>query len=100
MKIPNDFVLKLLTRFPLARWSPIPLRLIVGFGFMQHGYAKLTRGPDAFAAILRAMHVPMPHVMAWLTVVTELLGGLAVFVGGFVALASVPMIAVLLVAIF
>jgi putative oxidoreductase len=83
-----------------ARWSPIPLRLMVGFGFMQHGFAKLMRGPDAFATILAAMHVPMPHLMAWLTILTELLGGLAVFVGSFIALASVPMIAVLLVAIF
>lgn len=67
---------------------------------MQHGFAKLMRGPDAFAAILQAMHVPMPHVMAWLTVLTELLGGATVFVGGFVALVSIPMVAVLLVAIF
>ena len=36
----------------LARWAPIPLRLIVGYGFMDHGFAKLARGPDAFANIL------------------------------------------------
>ena len=24
----------------LARWAPIPLRLIVGYGFMQHGFAS------------------------------------------------------------
>ena len=67
---------------------------------MQHGFAKLSRGPDAFAAILQAMHVPLPHVMAWLTILTELFGGILVFVGAFVTLASVPMVAVLLVAIF
>jgi len=83
-----------------ARWSPIPLRLMVGLGFMQHGFAKLSRGPDAFAAILQAMGTPMPHVMAWLVILTELLGGFAVLVGGLIALASVPMIATLLVAIF
>jgi hypothetical protein len=77
------------SRHWFARQSPIPLRLIVGFGFMQHGFAKLSRGPDAFAAILQAMHVPSPHRMAWLVILTELLGGLAVLVVGFVALASV-----------
>jgi putative oxidoreductase len=88
------------SRFPIARWSPIPLRLIVGYGFMQHGFSKLSKGPDAFAAILQAMGVPSPHLMAWLTILIELLGGLAVLVGAFVAFVSVPMVVVLLVAIF
>jgi putative oxidoreductase len=87
-------------RSAFARWAPIPLRLIVGFGFMQHGFAKLSRGPDSFAVILHALGVPAPHFMAWVTILTELLGGLAVLVGAFVALASVPMAIVLLVAIF
>src|ERR1700722_3414984 len=100
MKILSNFVPKLLTRFPIARWSPISLRLIVGYGFMQHGFAKLSRGPDAFAAILQGMDVPAPHLMAWLTILTELLGGLAVLLGAFVTIVSVPMTAVLLVAMF
>src|SRR6516164_7539980 len=100
MKALIDFVLKLLTRFPLAQWTPIPLRLIVGYGFMEHGYAKLSRGPDAFAAILEAMAVPYPHFMAWSTILTELFGGLAVILGAFVTIVSAPMAAVLLVALF
>jgi putative oxidoreductase len=83
-----------------ARWAPIPLRLIVGFGFMQHGFAKMSRGPDAFAAILQALGAPAPHFMAWVSILTELLGGLAVLVGAFVALASIPMAILLLVAVF
>jgi putative oxidoreductase len=86
-------------RFPIARWSPIPLRLIVGYGFMEHGFTKLSRGPDAFATILQAMGVPSPHLMAWFTILIELLGGLAVLAGAFVAVFSVPMVVVLLVAI-
>jgi putative oxidoreductase len=89
------------SRFPeAARWSPIVLRVIVGYGFMQHGLAKLSRGPDAFAAILQSMSVPHPHLMAWLTILTELLGGLAVLLGAFVTIVSLPMTAVLLVAMF
>lgn len=84
----------------IARWAHIPLRLIVGLGFMQHGFAKLAKGPDAFAAILHALSVPAPHLMAWLTIVIEIFGGFAVLLGAFVALASVPMAAVLLVAMF
>ena len=87
-------------RLPIARWAPIPLRLIVGYGFIQHGAAKLLRGPDAFVAILQALGVPEPRLMTWLTVLVELLGGLAVLLGAFVALASLPMAALLLVAIF
>lgn len=94
----RDIVFALPERFPIARWAPIPLRLIVGYGFMEHGFAKLSRGPDAFAAILHAMTVPAPHLMAWLTILTELIGGLAVLLGAFVPLVSLPMAAVLLVA--
>jgi putative oxidoreductase len=38
--------------------------------------------------------------MAWVTIVVELLGGLAVLLGAFVSLASVPMAIMLLVAMF
>jgi putative oxidoreductase len=67
---------------------------------MQHGFAKLSRGPDAFAGILGALGVPAPHFMAWVSILTELLGGLAILVGAFVTLASVPLAILLLVAIF
>ena len=65
-----------------------------------HGLAKLYRGPDAFANVLAAIGVPAPHVMAWCTILIELFGGVAVLLGVFVTLASVPMAVVLLVAIF
>lgn len=87
-------------RASVTRWAPIPLRLIVGYGFMQHGFAKLSRGPDAFAVILHAIGVPAPHLMAWLTILIEIVGGLAVLLGVLIPLASLPMAAVLLVAIF
>jgi putative oxidoreductase len=77
-------------RFAIDRWPLVPVRLIAGFGFMEHGFAKLAKGPDAFANILHAMRVPGPHFMAWSIVLVEILGGLAVILGAFVALASVP----------
>jgi putative oxidoreductase len=96
----RDFSIDLISRSPIARWAPVPLRLIVGYGFMEHGFAKLARGPDAFPAILQALGVPAPHLMGWLTILVEIAGGLAVLLGALVRLASIPMAAVLLVAIF
>jgi putative oxidoreductase len=84
----------------LARWAPIPLRLIVGYGFIAHGYAKIVKHPEVFAMILQALGVPAPHLMAWATILIELLGGLAILLGALVPLASIPMAVVLLVAIF
>ncbi|HTB87221.1 MAG TPA: DoxX family protein [Steroidobacteraceae bacterium] len=81
-------------------WYAIPLRLIVGYGFMEHGYAKLARGPDDFADILHALGMPAAALLSWATVLVELLGGFFVMVGAFIPLASVPMTIVLLVAIF
>jgi putative oxidoreductase len=88
-----------LIRASVAVWAPIPLRLIVGYGFMEHGFAKLSRGPEAFGAILYAMGVPAPHLMAWLSILTELISGLAVLVGAFVPLVSLPLAGLLFVAI-
>jgi putative oxidoreductase len=95
-----------LTRFAIAPlplpydWYALPLRLIVGFGFMEHGYAKLLHGPDAFIAILHALGMPFAGLLGWATIVIELLGGLMILVGAFVPVATVPMVVVLLVAIF
>src|SRR6266853_518612 len=84
----------------VAVWAAIPLRLIVGYGFMEHGLAKLSKGPENFAAILHTMGVPAPHLMAWLAILTELIGGLAVLLGAFVTLVSLPLAVLLFVAIF
>jgi len=76
----------------------IPLRLIVGFGFMEHGYAKLARGTESFAAILHALGTPAPAFFAWITILVELFGGLAILLGALIPLASLPMAVVLAVA--
>jgi putative oxidoreductase len=83
-----------------ACWYAIPLRLIVGAGFIHHGYAKLLRGPESFTNILDALGMFDPPLLAWATIIVEIAGGLAVIAGLFIPLVSVPMIIVLLVAIF
>ena len=87
-------------RSDLRGWAILPMRLIVGYGFMEHGVAKVLRGPDTFEAVLQQLGVPLPHFAAWLTISTEILGGFAVLTGLFVSLASIPMAVVLLTAMF
>lgn len=84
----------------LLDWAPVLLRLIIGFGSMAHGWAKLSRGPDGFARIVAWIGFPAPHFFAWLTTFTELATGFAMFIGAFITLASIPMIFILLVAMF
>ena len=80
------------------RYALLPVRLLVGFGFLQHGLAKWSKGPEAFAGILHTIGVPAPHLMAILTIATEILGGIAVLLGAFVAWVSVPGIILMVVA--
>jgi putative oxidoreductase len=82
------------------KWAPLPLRLVIGFGFVVHGWAKLSRGPDGFAKLLEQIGAPLPGVTAWVSTLTEILGGLAILAGAFVAAVSVPLIVMMLVAMF
>jgi putative oxidoreductase len=96
-------ILRRLIHAPLpvpSDWYALPLRLVVGLGFIEHGYAKLSRDADVFAAILHAIGVPFPDLLAWGTIFVEIVGGLLILAGAFVPVAAVPMIVVLLVAIF
>lgn len=87
-------------RSRLARWAPFLLRMIVGWGFTAHGIAKLSRGAGSFAGILQSLSVPAPHLMAWVTILSELFGGIAIAIGAFVTIFSIPLTVILLVAIF
>jgi putative oxidoreductase len=88
------------TSSTMQSYATLPLRAIIGGGFVEHGWAKIAKGPDAFAGILQALHVPLPHLAAYLTISVELVGGIAFLAGAFVLWASVPSIVVLLTAMF
>jgi putative oxidoreductase len=82
------------------RWAPLPLRLVIGCGFMAHGWAKLSRGPAGFARLLEQIGAPLPEATAWASTFVEILGGLAILAGAFVAVVSIPLIVMMLVAMF
>ncbi|GAA4095027.1 DoxX family protein [Mucilaginibacter panaciglaebae] len=81
------------------QYAPLVLRLIMGYGFMAHGWVKLSRGPIGLEKLLTQINVPMPHLNALLLPFVELIGGLAIFVGAFTTVASIPLILTMLVAI-
>ena len=82
------------------RWGLLPLRLVVGFGFAAHGYAKLARGPQGFGAILSAMGIPAPGAVAWVTSLLEFVGGILIMLGLYVVPLALPLAVVMATAMF
>ena len=64
-------------------WAPLPLRLVLGAGFIIHGYPKVFAGAarEQFAGSLGGLGVPLPEVVAWLVGLLEFFGGIALVVG-------------------
>ncbi len=83
-----------------SKWALLPLRLLIGFGFAAHGFSKLSAGPQKFAGMLQTIGIPAPGLTAWMTALFEFCGGLAVMSGAFVPIVSVPLIVIMLVAMF
>lgn len=82
------------------QWAPLFLRLAIGTGCIVHGYAKLSRGPAGFGKLLAQIGVPFPHLMAWITSLVELFGGLGILLGAFISITAIPLIVTMLVAMF
>src|ERR1044072_7630382 len=77
----------------------LPLRIVIGFGFAVHGYAKLSRGPSNFGMILQSIGVPIPNLVAWITSLIELVGGFFLMIGAFVVPVSLPLCLIMLTAL-
>ena len=80
--------------------APLALRLIIGYGSMAHGWAKLSRGVGGFEKLLTFLNVPFPHLMSWVVPLVELVGGFAILIGLFISITAIPMIFVTLAAMF
>src|ERR1700750_1699678 len=80
--------------------SPLLLRLIIGFGFMTHGWAKISRGTKGFEKLLSQEGVPLPHLNGMIGPYIELLGGLAILIGAYVVTTAIPLLITMLVAMF
>ncbi len=83
-------------------WASLPLRLILGIGFVYHGYPKLfsDQAHDGFVGMLQSIGVPAPGLAAWAVGAVEFFGGLALIAGAFVLIVSLLGIANMLTALF
>ena len=76
------------------------LRVTLGMGFMEHGWAKISRGTAGFEKLLAFEGVPLAHLNGMIAPYVELLGGLALIVGAYVVVVAVPLLITMLVALF
>jgi putative oxidoreductase len=83
-----------------SAWAPVFLGAVMGYGFMIHGWAKISHGPANFEKLLVQLGVPFHHAASWIVPFVELLGGFALLIGAFTVIAAIPLIAVMLTAIF
>jgi putative oxidoreductase len=79
--------------------APLLLRLIIGAGFVAHGWAKISRGTAGFEKLLALERVPLPHLNSIIGPYVELLGGLAILAGAFVVMAAIPLLFTMLIAL-
>lgn len=64
-------------------WGLVPLRLIVGIVFIAHGWLKYSSfGIEGTAKFMGRLGIPIPGVVAVCIIALELIGGLALILGG------------------
>jgi len=70
--------------------APLSLRLVLGFGFIYHGFPKVfsSEGHSQFQGMLEGIGVPVPGLAAWVIGGIESLGAIALVLGAFVTIAS------------
>ena len=86
-----------------AKWGMLPLRIVVALVFLMHGGQKLfVFGIGGTADIMGKLGLPLPYASATIVIAVELVGGLAILLGGFTrvagALLAIEMAVAILVA--
>ncbi len=74
----------------LRDYAQLPLRLMLGVGFVYHGFPKLfsAQGHEMFVGMLEGIGAPAPGILSWLVGGVEFFGGLALIAGAFVTVVA------------
>ena len=83
-----------------TQYAALCIRLITGFGFAAHGWAKISRGTQGFEKLLLQTGIPFAHAASVIVPYLELAGGIFVLLGIFVSIVSIPLIIIMLAAMF
>ena len=80
-------------RSTLSHWSPLPLRLLLGIGFIHHGWHNVIMADErqAFTWMLRDIGIGQPSIALWIISILSVSGGLALLTGSFVRIACIPL---------
>ena len=85
----------------LADLGPLCMRVGIGAVFAVHGWQKLNDiGVSNFAKFLDSLGVPAPETVAWIQTFVEGIGGLLLIAGLFTRLVTIPLIGILIGAIW
>ena len=89
----------------LLSFGLLLIRVVLGAVFMFHGSQKLLGwwdgpGMEGFTKMIEGFEIPMPQVGAYLSALTELIGGALLLVGFLTRLAAIPVVFNMLVAIY
>lgn len=85
-------------RQKLAWLPPLLSRTTIGFVFIQSGWGKL-HNLDRVASFFAELGIPAPGLQAPFVATVEFVGGLAVLLGFFTRIVSIPLICTMIVAI-
>jgi putative oxidoreductase len=78
---------------PPNRWSPLPLRLLLGIGCIHHGWHNVIMVDErqAFTWMLRDIGAGHPLLLLAVISAVSFTGGLALLTGAYVRLACIPL---------
>ena len=85
-------------KYKNSEYGPLLLRIAIGAIFIYTGLVKLMN-PSGPTAMLTGLGFPMPQVLAWILLLSELIFGVSVLIGWKLKYTVWPLVIVLVVAL-